>query len=383
MKYSRRNFIKNLASVPFLAAFVPQRGFWPGKGREIKTAQLKDFKKIDIHTHISSDAHYLREVMDDWNLKMFTICNEGLKSDRLEAQRKAAVEISEEWPRYYAWCTTFELNGFDTPGWTDRVLTVLEDDFSHGALGVKVWKEIGMQLKDKKGNFIQIDDPIFEPVLDYIQRKKKTLFSHIGDPPDYWLSTGADGKPDSWYKEGNGVWNRIGEFRGEIFYETLMQARDRVLDRYPDLKIVGCHMGNMSFDVDQLAIRLERFPNYAVETSFTIPYLMGQAREKIRNFFLKYQDRILYGSDISGGLVATPFLVDMSKIDARWAPDEIHPLKQDLVDQYERDFNYFATDQEFDRKNNKVRGLNLPDDVLQKFYFDNAVSWVPGVEKYF
>ena len=106
-------------------------------------------------------------------------------------------------------------------------------------------------------------------------------------------------------------------------------------------------MGNLSFDMDQLASRLDKFPNYAVETSFTIPFLKGQAREKVREFFLKYQDRILYGSDISGGLIASPYLVDMSKIDVKWSETEIENLKLELLLQYEEDFKYFSTDKEF------------------------------------
>jgi predicted TIM-barrel fold metal-dependent hydrolase len=206
---------------------------------------------------------------------------------------------------------------------------------------------------------------------------------HIGDPPDYWLSTGPDGLSDTWYKEGNDIWNRIGKFRGEISYDTLMLARDRVLDKYQDLKIVGCHMGNLSFDVDQLALRLDRFPNYAVETSFSISYLMGQPRRKVREFFLKYQDRILYGSDISGGLVASPYLVDMSKINDEWKQDDIDKLKADLVSCYEKDYNYLATDKEFSKGNYTVRGLALAEDVLKKIYFYNSVSWIPGIDQDF
>ena len=142
-------------------------------------------------------------------------------------------------------------------------------------------------------------------------------------------------------------------------------------------------MGNMSYDVDQLAQRFNLFPNYAVETSFTLPFLMGQAREKVRQFFIKYQDRILYGSDISGGLVASPFLVDMTKINEKWTENEIAELKTELLAQYERDLNYFATDQEFSQGDYKVHGLALPEEILHKLYYNNSVSWVPGVEKEF
>jgi hypothetical protein len=386
MKSSRRTFIRKVGiGAAFVSTGITSFGhaFETAKnksGKQVLNVLDNKFRKIDIHTHISSDALYLREIMDQWNLKMFTICNEGLKSDRLYAQRKAAREISKKFPQYFAWCTTFDLNGINDPGWSDRVIEKLKDDFDQGALAVKVWKEIGMQLKDSESNFIQIDNPLFDPIFKFISRNNKTLFMHIGDPPDYWLSADSSGLPDAWYKEGNGVWNRIGKFRGEVSYDKLMRARDQILYRYPNLKIVGCHMGNLSYNLDQIAKRLDHLPNYAVETSFTLSYLMGQAREKVRKFFLKYQDRILYGSDVSGGLVASPFLVDMSKINERWSGEEIKKLKLELLEQYDREYNYFATDQEFSMGEYTVRGLKLPEEILHKLYYKNSVSWIPGLQ---
>ena len=111
-----------------------------------------------------------REIMDDLNLKMFTICNEGLKTDRLEAQVKAAIEISRQFPRYYGWCTTFGFDRMYEQGWADLVINWLENDFKNGAFAVKVWKEIGMEVKAPDGSFVMIDDPIFDPIFDFIQQ---------------------------------------------------------------------------------------------------------------------------------------------------------------------------------------------------------------------
>ncbi len=383
MKHVRRSFLKKLATSAIFTSLSPIARSFSEKEMEHSSRLMKSFRKIDIHTHISSDASYLREVMDHWNMKMFTICNEGLKTDRLKAQIEAAVEISKKLPRYYAWCTTFNLNGIENPSWAAKVIEELKSDFDRGALGVKVWKEIGMQLKDSKGNFILVDNPLFDPIFDFISNNNKTLFMHIGDPPNYWLSAGPDGMPDAWYKEGNDVWNRIGKYKGEVAYDILMRSRDMVLSRNPNLKIVGCHMGNLSYDLNQLARRLDQFPNYAIETSFTIPFLKGQAREKVREFFLKYQDRILYGSDISGGLIASSYLVDMSKIDVEWSETDIENLKSELLLQYEEDFKYLSTDQEFSQGEYNVRGLALPEEVLHKIYFNNSVSWINGIEQGF
>jgi len=301
LKHLRRNFLKKLTFTALMPFLLTRNRTLRASDLKGASLNIKKARKIDIHTHISSDADYLKEVMEAWNLKMFTICNEGLKSDRLEAQRTIARVVCKKFPRYYAWCTTFDLNGIQAPEWADRVIQQLQEDFDHEALAVKVWKEVGMQLKDNEGNFLQIDDPVFEPVLDFIMKRNKTLFMHIGDPPEYWLTAGPDGLPDAWYREGNGVWNRLGEFRGEVSYDSLMRARDRILGKYPDLKMVGCHMGNMSYDVDQLTLRLDRFPNYAVETSFTLPSLMGQAREKVSGIENHTASRVNLKQRINGG----------------------------------------------------------------------------------
>ena len=132
--------------------------------------------------------------------------------------------------------------------------------------------------------------------------------------------------------------------------------------------------------MDLVAERLDRFPNFAVDTSLTIAHLMDQAREKVRSFFIKYQDQILYGADISGGLVPSPYLVDMSKINDRLTAEGIEKAKTDLLNKYRSDFDYFATDQKIPRGEYSIKGLALPDDVLQKLFYENAVKWVPGID---
>jgi predicted TIM-barrel fold metal-dependent hydrolase len=107
--------------------------------------------------------------------------------------------------------------------------------------------------------------------------------------------------------------------------------------------------------------------------------LASQPREKVREFFLNYQDRILYGSDISGGLVATPFLVDMEKVGERWTAEEVEQLKTDLLDQYRREFDYFSMDRDQQYENFSLNGLDLPEEVLEKIFYRNAVSLMPAL----
>lgn len=380
---SRRDFVRKVAVFSSLTAAsnLSAKAF----GQNIKALQeIENFKKIDVHMHISSDAAYVREVMDELHLKMNAMCNIGLQPDRLKVQVDAAVEICRKYPRYYSWCTTFGFERMFDSDWTERVKKYLKYGFDNGALAVKVWKEIGMQVKMQNGEFIQIDDPVFDPIFDYTRREGKTLFTHIGDPVDNWLYTGADGKQNFWYKEGADITvNRIGKFQGEVSWENLMLARDRMIARNPGLKIIGCHLLSLPHDVDLVAQRLDKFQNLAVDTSLTVPYLMAQAREKVRAFFIKYQDRILYGLDESAGMVPTKYLKDMTKVGQQWTKEEVEREKKSLLQRYRSDFFYYFTDNEFSLKNYSVRGLALPEDVLHKVFYSNAVKWVPGIEKDF
>jgi hypothetical protein len=382
LRSGRRRFLRTAAAA--LGAAGAAGSAAVAGPRPAAQAPTLAFPKIDVHTHISTDAAYLREVMDELQLKMLTVCNEGLKVERLRMQIDAAVAISRAHPRYYAWCTTFGFDGMYERGWTDQVVAGLERDFARGALAVKVWKEIGMQLKDPAGRFVQIDDPIFEPILAAIARAGRTLLAHIGDPVRSWLTTDAAGRYTAWYTEGETeVRNRVGAFQGEVSYDTLIRARDRVLARHPTLRVVGCHLGSMEHDVDEVARRLDRFPNFAVETSAALNYLLGQSREKVRAFFTRYQDRILYGADISGGLIPTRYLIDMSKVHGRWTDAEIAREKQALLDRYRSDLAAYATDGEIPRRDSRVRGLALPEPILQKLFHGNATRWIPGIDASF
>jgi predicted TIM-barrel fold metal-dependent hydrolase len=378
---SRRDFVKKLAVFSTFTAGVNLAAKASGQNEKV-LQKIEKFKKIDVHMHISSDASYLREVMDELNLKMNAMCNIGLQPDRLKVQVDAAVEICRKYPRYYAWCTTFGFERMYEPDWADRVKKYLKYGFDNGALAVKAWKEIGMQLKKPNGEFIQIDDPIFDPIFEYARKEGKTLFTHIGDPVDNWLYTGADGKQNFWYKEGADITvNRIGKFQGEVSWENLMIARDRMIAKNTGLKIIGCHLLSMPHDVDLVAQRLDRFPNLAVDTSLAVPYLMAQAREKVRSFLLKYQDRILYGLDESGGMIPTKYLKDMTKVGHQWTKEEVVREKRNLLQRYLSDFTYYFTDDEIRLKNYYVRGLDLPEEVLHKIFYKNAVNWIPGIDK--
>ena len=111
-----------------------------------------------------------------------------------------------------------------------------------------------------------------------------------------------------------------------------------------------------------MARRFDRYPNFAVDAAARVPYFMLQPREKVRAFLIKYQDRILYATD----LVVMP-------------QDSAEKALLEWTNTYERDWKFFATDQTVEYKGHNAHGLRLPEPVLRKLYHDNAVRWIPGI----
>jgi len=259
--------------------------------------------------------------------------------------------------------TAFSLANWDSANWASQTIAKLKSDFAAGALGVKVWKNIGMVFKDKSNQFVMIDNPKFDPVIDFITQQDKTVLGHLGEPRNCWL---PDEKmtvnSDKEYFKAHPEYHMYlhPEYPS---YEDQINARDRFLQRHPKLRFVGAHLGSLEWSVDELAKRLDKFPNMAVDMAERICHLQFQSRvdrDKVRNFMIKYQDRLIYGTDF--GFDST------SNIDK----EKIHWHKTWLAD-----WKYFVTNEtmtatQFD---GEFRGLRLPREVVDKIYRINAVHW--------
>lgn len=346
------------------------------------TDYVKKINKIDIHFHMGSDAPWFRDVLDSINQKVLTICTGGTNPARMYKQIDTAQHLLKRKPRYYAWVTTFDLTGRDDPGWADNVIDQLNNDFQNGAIGVKVWKDIGMKITNKDGEYIQIDDPMFEPILAFIAEKNKTLIAHLGEPIDAWMPPNIESKPQFYWSDHPEYhfWDKP----DKPSYSDIMAARDHVLEKHPTLRFVGAHLGSMSYDVNEVIKRLDRYPNFAVEIGGRTRYLAWQARGKVRSFFMQYQDRIMYGTDQGASL--------FDREENPLSVQQINSMKQAYLRRHDFFMRYYASDEIFPWANNirggepipeeeyTVQGLALPEEVLEKVYYKNAVKWFPGIE---
>jgi predicted TIM-barrel fold metal-dependent hydrolase len=338
---------------------------------QMSVEALDKMPKIDVHAHISdfpaTDTKEFIAFLEKHNFKWLDICVVGTEWEKLKREVALAEQLHRAYPQHIAWATSFNLTNWGEPDWERSALAMIENGFGAGAVAVKFWKEIGMVVKDPNGHYVMFDDSRFDPLLNLIQKSGKTVIAHIGEPRDSWLpldSMTVEG--DRHYFEGYPQYH--GYLHPEIpGYWKQVEARDNVLSKHPNLRVIGCHLGSLEFDVDELAKRLDRFPNFAVDMAARIVHFQVQDQKKVKQFILKYQERLLYGTDNHLG---------DGKIDLQ---SELRHFEEG----YGLDYRYFATDQEIEvpkiRANFKVRGLALPAPVLKKIYYQNALKWLPGI----
>jgi predicted TIM-barrel fold metal-dependent hydrolase len=204
------------------------------------------------------------------------------------------------------------------------------------------------------------DDPVFEPILQFITDRTRTLFAHLAEPAAAWQPLDSSSPHYDYYKNYP-AWHMFLHPERPA-KQVILAARDRLLAQHPRLKIVGCHLGSMEGDVDEIAQRFEAYPNFAVDTAARIADLMLQPRARVRAFLIKHQDRVLYGTDLS-------FMP--------W--DRAEATIQHMENTYARDWKYFATAEIVRYKDRDIQGLALPRDVLRKLYQENALRWIPGL----
>ena len=212
---------------------------------------LEKMPKIDAHAHVAEggvgDEKLFINLLKKHNIKWLDICVVGTAWTKLQKKIVFAESLHRRYPEQIAWATSFNLENWEQADWKRSALTTIEQGFAHGAVAVKVWKEIGMVLKDANGHWVMIDDARFDPLLDYIESQNKTLVAHIGKPRDCWLPPEKMMVADvgSYYAEHPQYYGfRRPEIPG---YWEQVKARDHVLEKHPRLRVVGCHLGSLEY----------------------------------------------------------------------------------------------------------------------------------------
>ncbi len=327
---------------------------------------MNDYKsvlKIDSHVHINSDKGFFEDQAAKDNFVLLTINVDHSDSTAVKKQLEWALNSVKKYPGrvFYSATFYFDTAGWGTAEWSKKAISHLNENISGGAVSVKLWKNIGMTERDKNGKFIMVDDSALKPVIDFIISKNLPITGHIGEPRNCWLPLNQmTVSSDSSYFAENPQYHMFlhPEYPS---YEDQINARDHLLEMHTDLKFVGCHLGSLEWNVDELAKRLDKFPNMAVDMAARICHLQYQSakdREKVRNFCIKYQDRLLYGTDLSSHESD-----DHDKV-SKWTHET-------WID----DWKYFTTKDTMtsDMFRGKFEGLQLPKEVVRKIYSENAI----------
>jgi len=320
--------------------------------------------RIDTHIHYIGDHADCLSTLERLELKLLNVCvahEAGTWRQRADAYRQLAADH----PDRYAWCTTFDPPDGSTD-YVERVIDGLATDFSQGAIACKVWKNIGMEVRTSSGEFMLVDDPLFDPIYAFLADEERTVLMHIGEPLACWQPLDEDNLHAGYYRN-HPEWHMYlhPEYPS---HQALMDARDQVLDKHPRLRVVGAHLGSLEYDVAEVAKRLDRYPNFAVDTSARTRDLAAQDPDAVRAFFVAYSDRILFGTDLV-----------IRESHATMDEDRRASALERLGQVYAREAAYYEQDALIEVSGRTVAGIGLPDEVLERFYHKNAELWYPGI----
>ena len=348
------------------------------KKTELESVQnytMEDFKKvkkIDSHAHVNAETKTMinLSIANNFRFLVVTVDPSG-SSSSLTIKEKVRIRRlhKKENPEVFAYSTAFAIEGWDDPDWADKVIKQLKEDFDGGANSVKTWKNIGMKAKDKNGNDIFIDDPKLDPVFKFIKDQGKVLVSHAGEPLNCWLPLDSmTVKNDQNYFRKNPQFHMYLHPEMPSYQDQIMH-RDNMLAKNPDLSFIGAHMASLEWSVDEAAKFLDRFPNANLDMAERISptqYQSQRDREKVRDFFIKYQDRILYATDFGEGPNTVPA-----------------ELEKYMMEVWLNDWKYFNTDEmvTVPQLETPVQGLALPKKVIDKLYRLNAERIFPDAWK--
>ncbi len=311
------------------------------------------FPVVDIHGHppalVSPQViQTVLDAMNQLNVQVMVQAN-GASGDRLK-QQLDAIAASGHKDRF-AMFTSVNWRGIG-PGFGEKAAAQLEADIKAGAVGLgEISKELGMGVKNPDGTRLKLDDPELDPVWDMAGKLNIPVFIHTAEPPaffdplDYnnerWLELALF--PERRHQEG-------------VRFEELMAERDRMVRKHPKTTFILAHMGWHANDLARLGKMFDTMPNAYTEVG-AILYDIGRQPRFAHDFFVKYQDRILFGKD-------------------SFQPDE-YPYYWRVFETADEYFDYYRDYHAFW----KLYGIDLPDDVLKKLYYKNALKLAPGLPK--
>lgn len=310
------------------------------------------FPAVDFHGHppdLSSPENIQRviDAMDALNLQVMVQARPS-SGERLTRQIEAVKAAGYE--DRFVFFASLDLRNVG-PGSGERIARQLEADVRAGAVGVgEIMKSFGLSNTKADGSRLRLDDPELDVVWETAARLGIPVFIHTGDPAEFFQP--LDYTNERWLEMALFPDRRFNDRSRYPSFDSLMAERERMLAKHPNTTWVLAHMGWFANDLAKLGELFDKYPNVHAEVG-AILYDLGRQPRFAREFFTRYQDRILFGKD-------------------SFQPDE-YPYYWRVFETADEYFDYYRDYHAFW----KLYGMDLPDEVLRKVYFGNALRIIP------
>ncbi|MEO8192906.1 MAG: amidohydrolase family protein [Gemmatimonadales bacterium] len=312
---------------------------------------------IDYHGHpqdLINSAEGLAQLgaaLDSLNVRLM-VAADNLSGERLQ-RAVAAIRASPRMKDRVRVLAGIDFRNVG-PGWADKAVKQLESDIAAGAVGVgEIGKSLGLTYKKADGSRLRIDDPELDPIWDACARLGIPVFIHTADPQEFF-------RPIDYTNER---WLELSLFPGRRYppenfpsFDELMTERNNLFRKHPKTTFVAAHMGWQANDLDRVGRLLTEFPNVYTEVGAVL-YDIGRQPHAAHDFFVKYQDRIMFGKD-------------------SFQPEE-YPYYWRVFETRDEYFDYYRPYHAFW----KLYGIDLPDSVLMKVYSRNALRITRGLPR--
>jgi len=315
-----------------------------------------------MHTHIDSEmAHPARKFLESQGIGRAVNLSGGSPNEGLEDTLGAATASGG----YYVVFVNVNFEGIGTPGWAKREIAQLERAKQMGVRGVKIAKNLGLRVQFPDGRRVPVDDPVLDPLFDTMARLHLPLAIHTGDPKAFFDPMGP-GNERMDELASHPMWSFADR---SVFptWEALYGEFERRVRRSSKTTIIGVHFGNAPEEPERVMRMLNDYPNLFVDTAARVPEI-GRKPDEVRRVILQHADRVLFGTDVQIG----PGSLVLGAGEARGHTQaEVDHFFLSTWEFFETAHKKFAHPTPI-QGNWKIDGIDLPVDVLEKVYHQNA-----------
>ena len=308
---------------------------------------------VDVHNHQFDmpikDLNKLVTEMDSLNMG-FMINLSGYRGLYL---KKSLENIQENAPKRFGLFLNIDFETIDDINFTSTQIALIDSASAAGVMGLKVYKSLGLTDLDSDGNRIAVNDSRLDAIWNACGENGIPVLIHSGEPASFWNP--KDKFNERWLELRQKP-SRYRDPQTNPSFEAVLAEQHDIFRKHPNTTFINAHLGWMGNDLDRLENHLATYPNVMTEIGAVLAEL-GRQPKRARQFFVRYQDRILFGKDSYN------------------------------VSEYYTYFRVLETDDEyFDyyRKRHahwKMYGLALPDSILQKLYYKNALELFPSIDQ--